>query len=93
MQISLSLCLSILYILCILLEIKEGYFTEQAQIPTSSLNLLQAVYHVLALWSLLSTRTKAHKRQNSDKHQTPHSEKEKTIQTRDCCENIICDEN
>lgn len=28
---------------------KEGYFTEQAQMPSSSLNLIWAVYYALAL--------------------------------------------
>lgn len=88
MQISVAI-VSIIYILCIFLEIKEGYFTEQAQIPTGSLNLCI----MCLLYGDLFTRTKTHKGRNSDKHQTPHSEKEKTIQTRDCCENVFCDEN
>lgn len=80
----------LLYIYCVsFLEIKEGYFTEQAQIPTGSLNLCI----MCLLYGDLFTRTKTHKGRNSDKHQTPHSEKEKTIQTRDCCENVFCDEN
>lgn len=33
------------------------------------------------------------KGKNSDKHLTPRSEKEKTIQIRGCCENVFCDEN
>lgn len=39
-------------------KIKEGCFTEEAQIPTSRLNLSQAVYCVLASWRLLVARTK-----------------------------------
>lgn len=54
MQIYPRICLYIH--LFKLLKTKKGCLSEEAQIPTSSLNLSQAVYRVLGSWRVSATR-------------------------------------